>query len=159
MSSDEETASVVGETFTCESCGKTFPKGWSDEEAAAEAEEFFPGINVSDPAEAGLVCDGCFEHIMARAHAEAPEMIGPGWRGAATGGEEKLTRFLAEECPECGTPGPLRHLSVVGGCRTCADNDPRPVFVFPAPRGWRSGGSCYRLASGAAVHVKPGCRC
>ena len=81
MSSDEETAPAVSETFTCESCGKTFPKGWSDEESAAEAEEFFPGIDLTDPAEAGVVCDGCYQHIMARARAEAPEMIGPGWRG------------------------------------------------------------------------------
>ena len=71
----------MSETFTCESCGRTFPKGWSDEEAAAEAEELFPGINPGDPAEAGTVCDDCFQRIMARARAEAPELIGPGWRG------------------------------------------------------------------------------
>lgn len=67
-------------TFTCDSCGKTFPKGWSDEEAAAEAEELFPGIDVTDPDEAGIVCDACYGHIMGRARAEAPEAIGPGWR-------------------------------------------------------------------------------
>jgi len=71
----------MSETFTCESCGRTFPKGWSDEEAAAEAEELFPGINPDDPAEAGTVCDDCFHRIMARARAGAPELIGPGWRG------------------------------------------------------------------------------
>ena len=58
------------ETFTCESCGETKEKGWSDAEAAAEAEELFPGIDVSDPAEAGMVCDGCYQHIMGRVHAE-----------------------------------------------------------------------------------------
>ena len=68
------------ETFTCESCRGTFGKGWSDAEATAEAEELFPGIDVSDPSVAGIVCDGCFEYIMARARAEAPEMIGEGWR-------------------------------------------------------------------------------
>ena len=62
------------ETFTCENCGGTFPKVWSDEEAAAEAEELFPGLNVSDPGEAGLVCDGCFQIIMAAVRAEE------GWR-------------------------------------------------------------------------------
>ena len=70
-------------TYTCASCGETFESGWSDEEAAAEAQENFPGIDVSDPAEAGVVCDDCYEHIMARARAEAPELIGPGWRGEA----------------------------------------------------------------------------
>ena len=68
------------ETFTCESCRGTFDKGWSDAEATAEAEELFPGIDVTDPSVAGIVCDGCFEYIMARARAEAPEMIGEGWR-------------------------------------------------------------------------------
>jgi len=77
MSSDEE-------TFTCEACGKTFPKGWSDAEADAEAQELFPGIDAGDPAEAGTVCDDCFQRIMARARAEAPELIGPGWRGEVT---------------------------------------------------------------------------
>ena len=72
---------VMTETFTCDSCGDTLPKGWTDEEAAAEAEELFPGINVSDPAEAGIVCDACYQHIMGRVHAEAPELIGEGWRG------------------------------------------------------------------------------
>lgn len=73
----------MADTFTCARCGETFDKTWSDEEAAAEAEEFFPGIDVSDPAEAGVVCTPCFEYLMGRARAEAPEMIGPGWREAS----------------------------------------------------------------------------
>jgi len=48
-----------------------FGKGWSDEEAAAEAEELFPGLDVCDPDEAGLVCDECYQRIMALARAEA----------------------------------------------------------------------------------------
>lgn len=57
-------------------------------------------------------------------------------------GDEKdaagLERFLAETCPECGTPGPRRHLSAVNGCRTCMEGDPRPVFTpvrAPKPGG------------------------
>ena len=96
---------AVTETFTCDSCGDTLPKGWTDEEAAAEAEELFPGIDVTDPAEAGVVCDDCYQYLMGRVHAEAPELIGPGWRGPQS------------------------------------------------PR------SCYAMASGAMVHVRPGCRC
>ena len=68
------------ETYTCDSCGKTSEKGWSDEEAAAEAEELFPGI---EPAETAIVCDACYQHIMGRVRAEAPELTGPGWRGEA----------------------------------------------------------------------------
>jgi len=41
----------------------------------------------------------------------------------------ELGRFLAGTCPECGTPGPQRHLSAVGGCQACAGADPRPVAV------------------------------
>ena len=73
----------MSETFTCDHCGGTFEKLWSDEEAAAEAEEFFPGIDVSDPRDAGIVCDECVEYLMGRAREEAPEMIGPGWREAS----------------------------------------------------------------------------
>jgi hypothetical protein len=113
-----------------------------------------------------------------------------------SGETDALARFPSEDCGECGTPGPQRHLSAVGGCETCAAADPRPVNVpvrgvlpydlpLPSPgpgRGtewwaWRSAGGnlvaeagrkvpwppiapkCYRLASGAMVHVKPDCRC
>ena len=71
------------ETFTCQSCGDTHEKGWSDEEAAAEAQQNFPGIDLTDPDEAPVVCDSCYEHIMGRAQAEAPELIGAGWREAS----------------------------------------------------------------------------
>jgi len=109
----------------------------------------------------------------------------------------RLSRFLSEDCAECGTPGYQRHLSAVGGCATCAAEDPRQVFIQarkvltydmvlpppPDPReaaewsAWRSAGGnlvteagrkapwpsraskCYRMASGAMVHVKPDCRC
>jgi hypothetical protein len=140
MSSDETAAPASG-TFTCESCGGTFDKVWSDEEAAAEAEENFPGLDVSDPAEAGVVCDDCYRHIMARMQAEAPEMIGPGWRGEP-------------ERPHC-----------LPGCKRIDGHDGRdpgacmgpwsvPLWPSAAVPAW-----CYRLASGATVHVKPSCRC
>ena len=67
-------------TFTCDNCGETHEKGWSDEEAAAEAQENFPGIDIASRDEAGVVCDACYGYIMGRAQAEAPEAIGPGWR-------------------------------------------------------------------------------
>lgn len=74
-----------------------------------------------------------------------------------------LKEFLAEVCPECGTPGPQRHLSAVGGCQTCCRDDPRPVHIYPVYRNvfprWHSGKLCYWLPSGNVVHVKPDCRC
>lgn len=73
----------VSDTFTCASCGDTREKGWSDEEAAAEAQQNFPGIDLTDPDEAPVVCDSCYEHIMGRVQAEAPQLIGEGWREAS----------------------------------------------------------------------------
>jgi hypothetical protein len=100
------------------------------------------------------------------------------------GSLDDLEAFLAEECPECGTPGPRRHLSAVGGCGTCADNDPRPVFTplrnkdagvavydmvlpkWPDAPPWAPfrdriprGSKCYQTPSGQQVHVQPECRC
>lgn len=67
--------------FTCAKCGGTFTANRSDEEVAAEAGELFPGLDAGDPEEAALVCDPCFWRMVAWAQAEAPELIGPGWRG------------------------------------------------------------------------------
>jgi len=50
------------ETYTCACCHQTFKKGWTDEEAAAEARE------LHSPAEleaVEVVCDPCFRTIMA----------------------------------------------------------------------------------------------
>ena len=44
--------------FTCEECHETYDKGWTDEEAAAEAELAF-GITTG-----AIVCDDCYNKIM-----------------------------------------------------------------------------------------------
>ena len=75
-----------GDEFTCAKCGGAFTKNRSDEEVAAEAGVLFPGLDVGDPEEAALVCDPCFWRMMAWAQAEAPELIGPGWRGPGEDG-------------------------------------------------------------------------
>ena len=124
------------ETFTCENCGDTHEKGWSDAEAAAEAQELFPGINVSDPAETGVVCDGCYRHIMSRVQAEAPELIGEGWRGRE---------------PEVLEDGSLLYDVIVPGASFLAG--------FGKLRDEAAElGKCYRIGAGM-VHVRPGCRC
>jgi hypothetical protein len=46
--------------YTCAVCGQTFTKGWSDEEAAKEREETFPGF---DESECDLVCDTCYKEM------------------------------------------------------------------------------------------------
>ena len=177
MSSDEK-----GQ-FTCESCGGTFDKGWSDEEAAAEAQGNFPGINVSDPDEAGVVCDDCYQHIMGRAQAEAPEAIGPGWREAAVPipdfpgfiawmvGNGSTLNPCRDGCQDKGTEhvhlrSPDGFDGIVWADGRVSDYDltqparliyPRTLRnVFPR---WHSGNICYVLPSGSMVHVKPGCRC
>ncbi len=48
-------------TYTCARCGRTFWKGWSEEEADAELEENFPGANKDDCV---LACDSCYKAIM-----------------------------------------------------------------------------------------------
>lgn len=58
------------ETFTCEMCRQTFPKGRPDEEANAEAEELWGVENASEDAEMAVVCDDCFKKMLA-AEAEA----------------------------------------------------------------------------------------
>lgn len=54
-------------------------------------------------------------------------------------GRAAEARFLGEDCPECGTPGPQRYLSVVNGCATCMEANPVPVHVLRRgePTGWR----------------------
>jgi hypothetical protein len=51
MSSDKE-------TFTCDYCGETFPKEWTDEEAWAEAHGAFSEDELED---AAVVCDDCWK--------------------------------------------------------------------------------------------------
>jgi ribosomal protein L37AE/L43A len=57
----------------------------------------------------------------------------------STDDDARLSRFLSEDCPECGTPGYQRHLSVVNGCATCMRDNPWPVYTPQRrrPAGWR----------------------
>lgn len=50
------------DTFTCAICGGTFAKGWSDEEANAEAQGIFGVDNASKSQEMAVICDDCFNH-------------------------------------------------------------------------------------------------
>jgi hypothetical protein len=56
-----QTVSPPPHMYFCEQCRMTFPKGWSDEEQAAEAAENFPGL---PPEHAAVVCDDCYREIM-----------------------------------------------------------------------------------------------
>lgn len=47
-------------TYICAMCGEEFEKGWTDEEAEAEAKEFYGKIPESEKA---IVCDDCFNKI------------------------------------------------------------------------------------------------
>jgi hypothetical protein len=44
-------------TFTCYRCGETFEKGWSDEEAEAEARGLLSDAEMDDKV---TVCDDCY---------------------------------------------------------------------------------------------------
>lgn len=55
---------MADEQFSCAQCGGTFDKGWSDEEAEAEAMGLWGEIS------SVVVCDDCFQQMTA---AIAPE--------------------------------------------------------------------------------------
>lgn len=61
----------LGDPFTCDNCGATYTKIWSDEEAMAEAESLYPAEDLEEGT--GIVCDPCFQVIMAWAQGDMPE--------------------------------------------------------------------------------------
>lgn len=54
--------------FKCAMCGGVFEKGWTDEEATAEAVSIF-GEHREDDA---IVCDDCWNEFMGIDHAASP---------------------------------------------------------------------------------------
>ncbi len=59
-------AALLGEremedTFTCDMCHQTFPKGWSDDEAAAELATVFGTTREKTPC--AVVCDDCWNKL------------------------------------------------------------------------------------------------
>lgn len=51
------------EHYTCERCGGTFLKGWSDDEAEAESEGMFGVKHASQNPGMAVVCDNCFKAL------------------------------------------------------------------------------------------------
>lgn len=49
------------EEYTCDACGETFEKDWTDEEAQEEFECNFPTHTIRDQA---IVCDDCYNTLM-----------------------------------------------------------------------------------------------
>lgn len=62
----------IGESYECAVCHGTFTKGWSDEEARAEQADLWNPIP-GDDEEPGIVCDSCFQQVVAWAQVEVPE--------------------------------------------------------------------------------------
>jgi hypothetical protein len=60
----------VGEEVVCESCGKTFTKARSDEEAMAEYRAQFGQGGDEPPA---LVCDECYQGMTAKFGVPLPQ--------------------------------------------------------------------------------------
>lgn len=52
----------MSDTYVCGACGGTFAKGWTDEEAAAEAGSAFSPAELDD---AAIVCDDCWQKMRA----------------------------------------------------------------------------------------------
>jgi hypothetical protein len=55
--SDHQTAE---QQFTCEHCGGTFIKDWSEDEAVAEKDRDYPGVALKD---CGVICDDCYQEF------------------------------------------------------------------------------------------------
>ena len=105
----------LGESYTCERCGETFTKGWSDEEAAAEARDLFPAAHLA--VSQATVCDGCYREIMAWAETSAPGLlreppavsedpIGEAVHADAEAAREEIraSSYGQLACPSCGRP-------------------------------------------------------
>ena len=54
----------MSDLFTCDGCGETFDKGWSDEEAEAEFQLRCPDNSEDD--EKAVLCQGCHELVQGR---------------------------------------------------------------------------------------------
>lgn len=63
--------SGVGDEYQCARCGGTFEKGWSDEEAMDEMLDTWQGQS----GDVVVICDDCFEQVMAWAKANHPEFL------------------------------------------------------------------------------------
>ena len=48
----------MADTFTCDCCGGTFDKGWSEKEAAAESRELW-GVDINEDPTMAVICDDC----------------------------------------------------------------------------------------------------
>jgi Phage portal protein, lambda family len=59
----------VSLTYTCARCGGSFDSDWSDDEAAEELEENIPGVARADCA---VVCDDCYQQMVAVLPPERP---------------------------------------------------------------------------------------
>ena len=51
----------MNNSYTCEACKETFEKGWTDEEAQAEAEELWSKEALKDKA---IICDDCYNEFL-----------------------------------------------------------------------------------------------
>jgi hypothetical protein len=67
----------MADTFTCDGCGGTFPKAWTDEEAEAEAREVWGAM----PEDASVICDDCFHGFMPWVVENHPEALISRWLG------------------------------------------------------------------------------
>jgi hypothetical protein len=72
-----------GRLVVCASCGETFESEWSKYDAMDEYLDTFTAEHIADVAgdKMEVICDDCYDLIMARIRAEAPELLRPEARG------------------------------------------------------------------------------
>ena len=55
---------MIGDTFICAGCGKTFQKVKTDKEADIEAKKLFDVDNASESEDFAVICSDCFKEYM-----------------------------------------------------------------------------------------------
>lgn len=86
-------------TFTCEMCGGTFGKAWSDEEAEAEKVELFPLVAREDCA---MICDDCFNRVMGPRNLDFEFRHRGAWEAAMANAVYAITISDLEYVPATG---------------------------------------------------------
>lgn len=70
----------AGQRYRCGACRRRFRRPYDDTKAIAElqtvmAPEVWQSAPGEDPAELAIICEDCFQGIMSRIRAEAPELL------------------------------------------------------------------------------------
>lgn len=115
----------AGDSYTCAHCGGRFETEWSDEDAAAEADENFGGLLGDDPA---VICDDCYQAMVGIKPPKVDSGAGPPAADQPRAGETAYEAAL------------LASVKAAHGVPTC-DPAGRPLSTYSCSyhEGWIDG--------------------